>query len=29
MKELDDELNKHHIRFPGINDYWWVYVKTS
>ena len=29
MEELDDELNKHHIRFPGINDYWWVYVKTS
>lgn len=29
MKELDDELNEHHIRFPGINDYWWVYVKTS
>lgn len=28
MEELDDELNKHHIRFPGINDYWWVYVKS-
>ncbi|MGL4614407.1 MAG: class I SAM-dependent methyltransferase [Shewanella sp.] len=29
MEELDDELNEHHIRFPGINDHWWVYVKTS
>lgn len=29
MKELDDKLNEHHIRFPGINDHWWVYVKTS
>ena len=29
IKELDDELNEHHIRFPGINDHWWVYVKTS
>lgn len=29
IKELDDELNEHHIRFHGVNDHWWVYAKTS
>ena len=29
MKELDDELNEHHVSFPCTKDHWWVYVKTS